>query len=102
MKVMISQPMNGKTTEQIKKERAELVKELEKQGHEVLDTVFSDEYLTKDRPKNCNAGIWALSKSLEILSQVDAVVFMQGWENTRGCRIENQVALAYGKFIKLL
>ena len=30
MKIMISQPMNGKTEEQIRKERAELVKELEK------------------------------------------------------------------------
>ena len=40
MKIMISQPMNGKTTEQIRKERVELVKELESQGHEVLDTVF--------------------------------------------------------------
>lgn len=28
-KVMISQPMKGKTNEQIKKERAELVKELQ-------------------------------------------------------------------------
>ena len=102
MKIMISQPMNGKTEEQIRKERAELVKELEEQGHEVVDTVFSGEYLTKDRPKNCNAGVWNLSKSLEVLSQVDAIVFMKGWEQARGCRIENQVALAYGKFIKLL
>ena len=102
MKIMISQPKNGKTEEQIRKERAELVKELEEQGHEVLNTVFSDEYLTKDRPKACNAGIWALSKSLEVLGQADAVVFIKGWEQSRGCRIENQVALAYGKFIKLL
>ena len=102
MKIMISQPMNGKTTEQIKKEREELVKELEEQGHKVIDTVFSGEYLTKDRPEGCNASVWALSKALEKLSQADAVVFMKGWENARGCRIENQVALAYGKFIKIL
>ena len=102
MKIMISQPMNGKTEEQIRKERAGLVKELEEQGHEVLDTVFSSEYLTKDRPTDCNAGVWALSKSLEMLGQTDAIVFMKGWEQARGCRIENQVALAYGKFIKLL
>lgn len=30
MKIMISQPMKGKTNEQIRQERAELVKELEK------------------------------------------------------------------------
>jgi len=25
---------------------------------------------------------------------------MSGWENARGCRIEHQVAVDYGKFIK--
>ena len=97
MKIMISQPMNGKTTEQIRKERVELVKELEKQGHEVVDTIFAEE-----TPKDCDTAIYYLSKSIEAIGKVDGLVFMKGWENARGCRIENQVALAYGKFIKLL
>ena len=97
MKVMISQPMNGKTTEQIKKERAELVKELEKQGHEVVNTIFTDEV-----PEGYDARIYYLSKSIRAIGKSDAVVFMKGWDNARGCRIENQVAIAYGKFIKLL
>ena len=97
MKIMISQPMNGKTTEQIRKERVELVKELEKQGHEVVDTIFA-----KETPKDCDTAIYYLSKSIEAIGKVDGLVFMKGWENARGCRIENQVALAYGKFIKLL
>ncbi len=97
MKIMISQPMNGKTTEQIKKERAELVKELESQGYEVIDTIFAEE-----TPKDCDTSIYYLSKSIEAIGKVDGLVFMKGWEQARGCRIENQVALAYGKFIKLL
>ena len=97
MKIMISQPMNGKKTEQIRKERAELVKELEKQGHEVLNTIYTDEV-----PEGYDARIYYLSKSIRAIGKADAVVFMQGWEQARGCRIENQVALAYGKFIKLL
>ena len=97
MKIMISQPMNGKTTEQIRKERVELVKELEKQGHEVVDTIFAEE-----TPKDCDTAIYYLSKSIEAIGKVDGLVFMKGWENARGCRIENQVALAYGKFIKIL
>ena len=97
MKIMISQPMNGKTTEQIRKEREELVKELEKQGHEIIDTIFTDEV-----PEGYDPAIYYLSKSIRTIGKADAVVFMKDWEQARGCRIENQVALAYGKFIKLL
>ena len=42
MKIMISQPMRGKTEKQIRTEREELVKKLTEQGHEVVDTVFDD------------------------------------------------------------
>ena len=97
MKIMISQPMNGKTEEQIRKERAELVKELEQQGHEVADTIFAEE-----TPKDCDTAIYYLSKSIEAIGKVDGLVFMKGWENARGCLIEYQVALTYGKFIKIL
>ena len=86
--------MRGKTNEQIKQERAELVKKLESQGHEVIDTVL-------DFSQN-KSSIYYLSKSIELLDQADAVVFMKGWEEARGCRIEHIVALDYGKFIKIL
>ena len=97
MKIMISQPMRGKTTEQIKQEREELVKELENQGHEVIDTIFAEE-----APKDCDKAIYYLAKSIEAIGKVDAVVFMKGWEEARGCRIEYEVADNYGKFIKTL
>lgn len=93
MKIMISQPMRGKTEEQIREERAELVKQLEAEGHEVLQTVFDD--FDKDA-----SPIYYLAKSIEFLDKADAVVFMQGWENARGCRIEYQVAKDYEKFIR--
>ena len=34
------------------------------------------------------------------MSEADAVVFMPGWENARGCRIEHEIALEYGKYIR--
>ena len=46
MKIMISQPMGGKTGKQIRDERKYLVQELESEGHEVIDTIvenFNDE-----------------------------------------------------------
>jgi hypothetical protein len=41
-KVFISQPMKGKTEEQIRKEREELVKQIEKNGGEVIDSIIPD------------------------------------------------------------
>lgn len=95
MKVMISQPMRGKTTEQIMAEREALIKELEAQGHEVIDTIFAEE-----TPKDCDTAIYYLSKSIEAIGKVDGVVFMEGWADARGCRVEYDVATNYGKWIK--
>ena len=97
MKLMISQPMRNKSNNQIRKERESLVLELEKEGYEIIDTIFSDE-----TPKNCDEALYYLLKSIEAMSKVDGVVFMNGWEDARGCRIEYEVALSYNKFIKIL
>lgn len=94
MKVMISQPMRFKTNEQIKKERENLIKKLNSKGYEVVDTIIS-----QDAPKDSDESIFYLSKSIEFIGKVDAVVFMKGWENARGCVIEHEVARKYGKFI---
>ena len=91
MKIMLSQPMKGKTNEEIRKEREHLVKEIESNGHIVLDTIFDE------APKNVDEAIWYLSKSIEYLAQADVVFFMKGWEYARGCKIEHQVAIEYGK-----
>lgn len=95
MKLMISQPMRGKTEQQIRDERTELIKQLESEGYEVVDTIFAEE-----SPKDCDAALYYLSKSIDAMSRVDGLVFMPGWQDARGCRIEFQVALEYGKFIK--
>lgn len=95
MKVMISQPMRGKTEEQIREERAELVKQLEEQGHEVIDTIF-----TEEAPKECDTAIYYLAKSIEMIGKVDGVVFMKDWQLARGCRAEYMIAKEYEKFIK--
>lgn len=97
MKIMISQPMKGKTEEQIRVEREELVEELESKGYEVVDTIFTDE-----PPENADIGMWYLALSIEAMSEVDGVVFMNGWENARGCVAEEYIARKYNKFCKYL
>ena len=92
MKVMISQPMRGKTEEQIRKERENVVDKLEKLGNEVVDTIFAEE-----TPKDCDTALYYLSKSIEAIGKVDAVLFMNGWHKARGCKVEHEICMQYGK-----
>lgn len=91
MKIMISQPMRDKTNEQIREEREELVKRLQEEGHEVVDTVF------ENAPADEDMAIYMLSQSIRYIGKVDALYFMKGWEKARGCKIEHTVAVEYGK-----
>ena len=91
LKVFISQPMNGKTKEQVEKERLSV----ELQGDcEILPSILE----CKDNPKH--RSVWYLAKSLEIMAEADVVLFMKGWEEARGCQIEHEVAKQYGIKIK--
>lgn len=92
MKVMISQPMRGKSNEEIKKEREYIVDKLTRKGYTVIDSIISNE-----PPKDCDEAIYYLSKSIEFISKVDCLYFMKGWENARGCKIEHEVAINYNK-----
>ncbi len=92
MRVFISQPMNGKTDEEILRERDEAIKEIMKNisdDIEVIDYIFQSDTVDA-RP------LWFLGKSLELLSTADTAYFCRGWDLARGCRIEHQCCLEYG------
>ena len=42
MKVMISQPMKGRSEEEIKKERQNIIEKFNKMHIDVIDTLFTD------------------------------------------------------------
>ena len=92
MKVFISQPMKGKTDEEILKERKSAIDSIKEkypgEEIEILDSFF------KDAPQEAKP-LWLLAKSLELLSSADLAYFCKGWENARGCRIENTCAIEY-------
>ena len=91
MRVMISQPMKGLTREEIERNRAEAVKRLGAEGHEVVDSIVTDE-----PPADSNAALHCLGKSFQIMATCDAVLFLEGWEQARGCRMERAACEAYG------
>lgn len=96
MKVMISQPMYGKSEKQIRDERNIIIKKFAKQEIEVVDTIFDIDIKMSTK----HIGVFYLGLSIEEMSKVDAVYFMKGWQSARGCRIERQIAEEYG--IKIL
>ncbi len=91
-KLFISQPMRGKTDAQILAEREKAIqsaKDHTGEDIEVIDSFF------RDAPVDARP-LWFLGKSLELLSTADVAYFAHGWQDARGCRIENQCAIDYG------
>lgn len=85
---MISQPMNGLTHEEIQAKRDKVAIKLERMGYEVVN-----KYLGQCEGINLIA---CLARSIDIMSECQAVYFCDGWEDARGCRIEHDVAEEYG------
>lgn len=101
-KAMISQPMRGKTREQIEAERAEAIKMLEEEGYEVAETIFDFDKDELAAAGVVNEPLYYLSKSLEAMSKCDAVYFCPGWSDARGCKCEYDAAMRYGLEVECL
>lgn len=102
MKVMISQPMAGKTPEEIAETRERAIKFLEEGGFEVVNTPFTDDWYGELAMKNrgvVNKPLCYLAKSLENMTLCDVAYFCKGWEKARGCRIEQEAARSYGLIV---
>lgn len=98
-KAMLSQPMGGKTDEEIVETRERAIKVLEAKGYEVVNTLFTDEWHSHENMKKrgvVQIPLYFLAKSLEEMSLCHIVYFCKGWENARGCKIEHDAAVAYG------
>lgn len=96
---MLSQPMNGLTDEEIIATRERAIVALEKQGYDIISTLFTDEWYSADQMKArgvVQIPLCFLAKSLENMSLCHAAYFCKGWEKARGCRIEHEAAKAYG------
>ena len=85
--------MNGRTEAEIISEREAVVEHIKKDicpDAQILDTYFTEPIESKNVPLKC------LAKSIDFLAESDLAYFCKGWENARGCRFENEIAIAYG------
>ena len=99
MKAMLSQPIAGKTDEEIIATREKAIKALEARGYEIVNTLFTDEWYNRENMEKrgvVQIPLCFLAKSLENMSLCHAAYFCKGWEQARGCRLEHEAAVAYG------
>lgn len=98
-KAMFSQPMAGKTNEEIVATREKAIEHLQNLGYEIVNTYFTDEWYSKESMEKrgvVQIPLCYLAKSLENMSLCHVAYFAKGWENARGCKIEHDAAKAYG------
>lgn len=90
-RLFISQPMRGKTNEEIEFERDKAIEAASKELNEDVEVIDS---FFKDSPALTNP-LLCLAKSLELLAAADIAYFANGWEQARSCRIERLCAEEY-------
>lgn len=90
-RIFISQPMKGKTSEEIIETRNKAIIALENEYNVVNN--FLNHW---DAPDSKFPDIYNLAKGLELMSTCDCVYFCRDWMAHRGCKIEHEVATNYG------
>ena len=92
--VFISQPMNGRSEEEILKERQEIMDLLKIELDRDEDYVLIDNYHKENIPAGAGR-LWYLGTSISLMDGADIVVFAPGWVTAKGCRIERKVVENY-------
>lgn len=95
-KVFISQPMNGRSDEEILKERMEIFEKYEKTfgDAELIDSfIKTHEEISKGR-------IYMLGTSIALMHDADVVIFAPKYLTAKGCKIEHMVAKEYKMKVK--
>jgi len=82
MKIFISQPMNGKTDEEILKVRKDIIKKLNINEKDVIDSWVADDKIGDP--------IQMLGMSIEKMAEADIIVLAEGWHLAR--RMQNRMA----------
>lgn len=94
--IYISQPMKGRTDDDILEERTLILRKLQKK---LNDDVSALDNMYESRLKINKHPLWFVGESLKKMAIADYVVFCDGWENERECWIEHVCAEKFRKSI---
>ena len=94
IKIMLSRPMKGKTREEIEEEEKEMVNLLFDKYEDNCEIISS----VIENPEE-KSELECFSESIFFMSMADVLAMGFGWENARGCRLEYNIAKAYGVHI---
>ena len=94
-KLFISQPMRGRTDEEILTVRAQAIQSAERELGEEVEVIDSFFRGVQGDPEAMRA-LWCLGESIKLMAKADVAYFAEGWEEARGCKIEHECAIEYG------
>ena len=103
--IFISQPMTGKSEEEILATRQEAIDKIHqlasKDGKQVniIDSYIDDATRNEFQGRMGDAINWDiywLSQSLQKLALADTIWLCDGWEYSKGCNVELECAIQYG------
>lgn len=89
-RLFVSQPMNGRSTNDIAKERSAIAEEF------AGEYAIADSFFDYTVVEGVSDPLYKLGHALEVMAACDAAYFAPGWEKARGCRIEHEAAEQYG------
>ena len=95
-KVFISQPMHGKTIEEINNRRDIAKGSIQlfndNKEFEIIDNILP--YIESESERKSR--ILMLARSIGLMADADLVYFCEGWQDSNGCMVEYEVAKRYG------
>ena len=103
--IFISQPMTGKSEEEILATRQKEIDEIHQLASEkdiqvrIIDSYIDDatrKHFEEHVINDINWDIYWLSQSLQKLALADTIWLCEGWECSKGCNIEFACAIQYG------
>ena len=103
--IFISQPMSGKSEEEILATRQEAIDKIHRlfdaDGEQVniIDSYIDDATRNEFQGRMGDAINWDiywLSQSLQKLALADTIWLCDGWGHSKGCKIELECAMKYG------
>lgn len=90
MKIYISLPITGHDIEEVEASCIWAAGVIQAKGHTPVSPLDVSPDPDATYPEH-------MGNDIEALLNCDAVLFMPGWRGSKGCRLERQAALIYGK-----